>query len=1379
MSSTINRKPYKLILILVCALLGSYTYGQYQYPTFIPVEPETLSNSYARCFFKDSKGYMWFGMADGLIRYDGTNMYRYEHDPEDKTSISHNNINVIIEDSYRKLWIGTSKGLCRYDREKDNFINIDSIAGNKNYLNNSFITSLSFDKDKQLWIGTYGGGINIYDSTSLTFSYINEFSKEKSPIGMKHINTLLCVGNLMWCGTKGGLRVFNTKGNIPASLKLVDEDVSVKQVTQLTQDVYGNIWLATLQGEVIKVVVNHGYYYSFERNIFGDSTYGANWNTILTISSDHKGNLWVGGENSGLNCLDTKNKKVTYFGAEYGNTKSLPTNSIRSVYIDDTGLMWIGTFKKGIYLINNNTRKFDSYKWGNYKQMDLEGKDISGFVEDDSGNIWIACESIGLIKLDSKTNELQRCDQINQKLNNKYITALAYDSYGNLWLGTGGNGVYKVNIRTGNIKSYSLESGGFGDNKISYLYQDKSGTIWAGTNGSGLFYFDKITQYFKLLSEENKSNYIPKTSYVSSILESSDGVLWVGTMYGLYELKRENSNLFKYRCYLQDNKPKSLSSNAIQTLFEDNSKNLWIGTEDNGLNVKRKDSSRFKAFHKSDGLVSKSIRAILKDSVDNLWISGNMGLSKFNPQTGMFTNYTTLDGLACNSFYNNSRLGSSTGKFFFGSNNGFNAFYPDSIQSSTQTPVVYLTDLKINNQSVSIGTLESTLDKHISLTSQIELSHKQRSFTIDFVAINYGKSSQYEYCYMLEGFDKNWNCIGKNHSATYTNIGPGNYVFLVKTFNYKGISNNSQARLEIKIKPVLWKTWWAMLINTTLLGGLLFFLIGIRMERIKMKNQLIIERSAREREHELSESKTQFFTNISHEFRTPLSLISMPLENLNAMEGLPLAVKERINTIRRSSDKMMRLVNELMDFNKLESTKLKLHVQEGELVKFISEIATIFNDLATKKNIHFGIHSMIPFLEGWFDHDKLEKILVNILSNAFKFTSNNGQINIIINSNNCVNFEGHSNVRCLEIKVIDNGVGISEKELPFIFDKFYQSKSSTTVSNPGTGIGLSLTKGLVELHQGSIKVESISNKETQFIVFIPIDRKVFFNDDLYEISDCVDKPVVSSNLENDDNCTNDWEVEGDEVKPQILVVEDNDELRKYISLELKKKFKILMASNGQQGLDIALKKNPDLIISDIIMPVKTGIELCNEIKSNLETSHIPIILLTAKTTVNDQVEGIETGADAYITKPFSIRFLIAQVDQIIESRQKLYSQFSQDVYLLPNKVTHNKIDEVFLQKAIDYIMDNIQDSQLGVNSLANLFNLSRMQVYRKIKALTGKSVVSFIRMVRIKQSLKFMDTQKYTLSEIAFLIGFNSASYFTKCFKDQYGKAPSEYLDQK
>jgi DNA-binding response OmpR family regulator len=503
----------------------------------------------------------------------------------------------------------------------------------------------------------------------------------------------------------------------------------------------------------------------------------------------------------------------------------------------------------------------------------------------------------------------------------------------------------------------------------------------------------------------------------------------------------------------------------------------------------------------------------------------------------------------------------------------------------------------------------------------------------------------------------------------------------------------------------------------------------------------------------------------------------IPLESLMGTNDVPGILRERIYTAYKNASRMKRLVNELLDFNKLEVGNMKLNVQHSELVQFIMDTSSAFNEMAAKRGINFQVSSETPIIMGWFDRDKLERMIFNLLSNAFKFTLDSGQIKLRIGITQSITSNGTLS-RCIELVVEDNGIGISPEELSHIFEKFYQAKSSYRISSPGTGIGLSLTKALVELHHGTITATSVPDKATIFTLLLPIDANVYGIDE-----SVVTPPEVVYEAEHhekfspvvEDQPTDDTDADD---KPVILVVEDNTELREYLVSELRREFTVLEAKDGEEGLAISSERNPDLIISDIMMPIKDGIELCHAIKSDLNTSHIPFILLTAKATTEDQINGIKTGADLYISKPFNIRYLITHIRQIIASRRQLYARFSQDVYLMPGKATTNALDQQFLQKVIDYVLSNLQDPQLTVDSIVHLFNLSRVQVYRKIKALTGKSVVEFIRMVRMKQAIKLMDTHKLTLSEIAFEVGFNSASYFTRCFKEEYGKTPSEYLEQ-
>ncbi len=1342
---------------VVLSFISFQVCGQNRMQTFTAVAPDIIANTSVRCFHKDGRGYMWIGTAEGLVRYDGTKAYRYLHAAHDKSSLSHSSVNVIAEDARKRIWIGTAQGLCMYNQELDNFINIDSISGNRNFLSNRYITDLEFDKRGRIWVGTHSGGVNIYDPLRKEFIYLNEQSYQGVLPATNFIGTLRTVNDQVWCGSRGGLMVFDANTNKRIDLHQTGQKFAQDQICEMLQDNAGNIWIATTIGEIIRVVPRNGYY-SFQQVVNG-SEFGESSSRVLAMNFDNKGNLLIGGEASGLNILDTKTSKVSKLNSE------VPGNSIVAISMDREGLIWLGSSNNGAFVLDNSIKKFQH----NFNDGVVAGYEARGFAEDALGTIWIAYNGIGIARMDRQSRQPQPVDRVNRQITNKNVSSVICDRHGILWLGTLGKGVYRIDPARQTVTNYTVFSEGFGNDKVLCLYEDWNGTVWAGTLGSGLFYFDPKGGKFISATEYNKPNHIPNTAYVTCMMEDSHGTFWVGTMYGLYELSRAKGSLFNYRSHVPNDTVPSIRGGQVQSVLEDSNKNLWVGTSDNGLSVRFNGESNFVSFGIKEGMASNSISSMLMSKHGQLWMSTNRGLSKMDVAKKTFQNFSKLDGLNSNTFYPGASFTASNGEFFFGSNTGFERFFPDSIQVVSSKPTLYLSDIKINNQSVVPGAPDSPLAKHISLTSEIMLSYDQRSFVIDFVALGFRPSSRHTYCYKLDGFDEDWKCSGEE-SATYTNIDPGTYVFMVKAANRDGVWTTTPVTLKITIEQVFWKTWWAVTAYVLFVVGAVYMLMRIRIERIKMRNQLNLERIAREQEHELSELKTQFFTNISHEFRTPLTLVLMPLESLMNTTEVPSVLRERIFTAHRNGERMMRLVNELMDFNKLDNGGLTLHVRHGEILRFIHETSSAFNEMAGRRNIRFSISSTDTELMGWYDHDKLERIIFNLLSNAFKFTPDGGEINVNINSKHSIIGNG-ALCRCAELVIVDNGVGIAEDELPHIFDKFYQAKSAMTSSSPGTGIGLSLTKALVELHQGRITAESIPDKSTTFTILLPIDASA------YAIDEVVETPadVVYTKLEIE--AAADIEnVEGD--RRQVLIVEDNIELLQYLVVELKKEFIVLEATNGEEGLALAIEKIPDLIISDVMMPKKNGIEFCDAIKGNINTSHIPFILLTAKTTAEDQIHGINTGADLYITKPFNISVLNASIRQIIASRQKLYTRFSQDVYLMPGKVASNELDQAFLQKAIDYIVNNLTDSQLSVDSIAGIFNVSRMQVYRKIKALTGKSVVEFIRIVRMKEAVKLMDTHKFTLAEIAFQTGFNSSSYFTRCFKEEYGKTPSEYLQQ-
>ena len=1360
-------------------------------PVFQSLPPDFDYNA-VRCILKDHKGYMWFGTESGLVRYDGVNLYVYENIAGSSTSLNNNAINAIAEDKNKNLWIGTSGGLNLYNREKDNFSSVANINGTINNLNQILINALCTDNKSLLWAGSYMDGLYAYDyENEKTRNYLYNANDNKS-ISSDRITCVIMdkEGNL-WIGTQNGLNLFTSAEgfkrffNEPANIY----SLSNNYITSLTLDRTGCIWAGTQGGGLNRVVKGRDGLY-FERHTTDTPRGRISNNYILSLFADKIGNIWIGTDNGGLNRLNTLTGLINYFKTEEGNEYGINSNSIWSLFGDEEDRLWIGTYNKGINVIDEKFRKFESIQKIRTAEKSLNNNDVMGFTEDDRGNVWIATNGGGICRFDPGNHQFNRLVFNNNNhayLSNNAVQDILYDSNDNLWIGTWSGGIDRLNRDGIKIRNYRLvNSIGAENNNVFTLYQDPQGNIWAGTAGNGLFLYDKKADEFFPFTCGNEPDLISNISYVTALLTDAEHNLWIGTLYGLVLLKKQNNQLYQCVDFLHSDNPSSLSSNVVECIFEDHKGRLWIGTSDKGLNLFNKQDSSFTSFQKKDGLAANSIKAILEDDEGFLWISTSMGICRFNYEKNNFRNFSKEDGLNSNEFNVRSCLRTRKGEFYFGNENGFNFFYPAKITENTFISAVYLTELRINNKPAVIGAEDSPLKKHISETTEITLNYKQTSFSIDFVALSYTRPSRNQFCYKLEGFDKDWNCIGTQRTANYTNIMPGKYVFMVKGSNNDGIWNDNPTELRITIKPPYWKTWWAMLFYALLFFAAVVLYIKIRNERITIKNKLKLEHLAREKEHDLNESNIHFFTNIAHEFRTPLNLIIAPLEGI--ISTAESKIKESLLVIYRNANRLLQLTNNLMDFRKLEEGMTKLKVQHGDILKYITEVSTYFQVNSKSHQIVFTIETAETSMMGWFDPEKLETILLNLLSNAYQHTPDNGRIRTAANIRDGREIEDKYNdhirhiplnSRFIEIEVIDNGEGISSDELPYIFDKFYRGKSSEIKRNQGTGIGLTLTKGLVEMHHGKIWCTSKPGVETRFTFILPVDRYAYSEDELLpEPVDDLRRLIVTDLtpeiIQHEKEVI--AEIKQNEERPDILIVEDNEELRAFLVKELGMKFNVGQAGDGQAGIELAQSEIPDLIVSDILMPRTSGIELCKTIKSDIRTCHIPVILLTAKTSINEQIEGIETGADVYITKPFNIQFLCAQINQLIRSRRELYAYFSKEVYMMPNKLAENELDQVFLKKAIDYIVSNITDNSLSVEGLADYLKLSRSNVYRKIKALTGQSIIDFIRLIRLKQAIKLMETNRYTLAEIAYQTGFTSPSYFTKCFKKQYGKPPSEFL---
>jgi ligand-binding sensor domain-containing protein/signal transduction histidine kinase/DNA-binding response OmpR family regulator len=1330
---------------------------------------EGLSNQIITCIMKDHKGYMWFGTYNGLNRYDGTNFVVYDNQTKSR-SICYNTIGAIAEDIYHNIWVGTANGLNIYNRERDRFEKVSGL----DITDTLNIKALYCDKQGNVWIGTMGDGMFVYDQSTKRLKHFIHNASDRYSLNSNFVKTIIADSKQnLWIGTREGLDYFDRKKNVFThfvSSPACNSCLSHNTVSSLVIDRQGDLWIGTHGGGLNKLILkNNSYHFQhFRKNNLPD---GLSNDFILSLMVDKEGNLWAGTENGGLHCMivsSNSNKFIHYFSEE-GNAKSLSSNSIWSLYEDNTGIMWIGTYNKGINIYDVNAEKFQIYQCNGFSKHTLVNNQVRDFAADDRGNLWIATDGGGISYYDIQTRIFSEPIN-NNELDVKAVQTVLFDSRQNLWAGTWGGGVYRFNRKGVRQKNYRFD--GERQNKhynVKCLYEDKSGRIWAGTSGNGLFCYNSVQDSFIQVTDGNKSSHLNKAAYINAILEDRNGQLWIGTSYGLFCMRGEPDEKYTSREYLYNSTvAQRKNSFAVNTLFEDSKGRLWIGTVDN-LNLFNQNTHTFTIFDRQDGLPGTAVNGIVEDELGRLWVSTNHGISNFDPDKRSFKNYFKEDGLSTNEFYPNACIKTNTGDFFFGGNNGMISFSKDHISTNNIIPPVYITKFNLFNIPVEPDSQDSPLTKDISETTQLTLTHKQTSFSLEFAALNFTHSSRNQYAYLLEGFDTDWNYAGNRRMATYTNLNPGKYLFKVKGANNEGIWNETPTVLQITILPPIWATTWAYILYGLIFCILIWFFIHLRASQIAQAQNLRMERLHRIKSEELNKMKVQFFTNISHELRTPLTLILSPLEQILIHEQVNGDLKTKVNLVYNNAERLFGLVNELMDFTKLEEGKLKMSVQKGNIVRYLQNLFGLFSEQARQKQIDYRFSCQDENVEVWFDQHKIEKVVLNLLANAFKYTSEKGIIEVRVERvlHSVLNSEI---TECVKISVTDNGSGISSEYIDKIFDRFFQSPEDETRYNTGTGIGLALVKNLVELHHGTITVHSEKYIETCFEVVIPLGNSHF------DKSEIVAEPMDISLSQVHPVTVATKPANVSLHPPVVLIVEDNFALRGYLASILSADYRVIEASDGVLGLRKAVEDMPDLIISDILMPQSSGIDLCKKVKADTRISHIPVILLTAKSTADDQIAGYETGADAYITKPFSIQILQSQVNQLIKSRQELYAHFSQNVYLRPSKLADNETEQQFIQKITDYILNNLTDNNLSVEGLAEAVNLSRSNMYRKIKSLTGKSVIEFIRMIRLKESLKLMETQKHSLAEIAYLTGFTSPAYFTKSFKEQYGKPPSEYL---
>ena len=1359
-----------------------------------------LSNNVVSCLLQDKNGFMWFGTDDGLNRFDGYSFKVYRNNPEKMNTISSNSIWSLFEDADGYLWIGTKSGeLNRYDPYYDKFTSwsVDSKS-----INGQGITAI-YKSNDEIWIGTYRNGLYKFNIKTKEFKNWTHQPDNSKSISNNFITSIVedNSGNL-WISTYNGLNKLNPNNTNDVFTRFYSEDNN----QSLSNDLIWSLSISKIDSKYMWICTAGGLSkYDFNNETFArydfldktDSQFGNSVSSITEEIVNGDNILWIG-TYAGILRMNLSDKKAERFTYTENNINGLVSNQVNRISRDRSGVIWLAT-EDGINYYSNKNAKF-SYTFYFNKSYNLEQistKNIKSICQSTDGTIWFGNPN-GLYSL-KNVKGVKKVERFNNsnKLNVWTITA---GNSNDIWIGTYGQGLKQLDIKTGNIKSYNIENAtdkASPYNYIKSLYLDKNGYLWIGFWGGGLAKLNPLTGEY--INWRNDLNDPKSLSYndVWAIKQDKYGRIWIGTNGGGLNLFLEIDGGTFYHFNDEIMKIKSSGTLSINCIQESNVNDsdgtiLWIGTTDGLIKMQIEKSQKvndyshlvIKTSQKTikDGLANNIIKSILKDNDGNLWLGTNSGLTFFNVQSNTLTNYNESDGIIGNEINISSALKAKTNLMFFGSASGIILFNPSQIYKSDYKPNVIFTDFQIFNENIKAGE-ESPLKENITYAKQIRLSYSQNVFSLQFASLDYNSPGTIKYAYKMEGFDNDWIVSYKRRFVTYTNLNSGEYTFKVKATNSDGVWLDNEASISIVITPPWWRTVWAYILYGLIIVLGLYLIRRTEMNRTKLRDELRLQEIETEKFKDVEKIKSRFFANLSHEFRTPLMLIKGPVEQL--LSGRKINQLELIKLIDKNSQKLQNLIDQLLELTQLESDSILLKAKKVNQVPVVRGIFHSFSSLAEQKNISIQFNSTDDKIFAWIDRDKFEKILNNLLSNAFKFTSENGNISVSISTDKIAGNE----VAFVSIK--DTGIGIPKDNIDKIFDRFYQIDDSSRRVYSGSGIGLSLVRELVDLHKWKINVTSELGVGTEFILQIPLDDNYLnenqkVKDDIqardtkFEMNE-EHQPVVEEILSSKSVQTKSEDtlyVKKNLDRLSILIVEDSEDVRIYLNEILKDNYNIIMAENGEKGLLTVMENLPDLIISDVMMPRMNGIEFCKKIKSDWKTSHIPVILLTAKASSESKIEGLETGADDYITKPFSFQELSVRIKNLLEQRKLLRDKFAKDVNFRPENITPNKADQEFLEKAISIVDKNISVTEFGSEKLAAEIFLSRSQLHRKIRSITDQSTGEFIRTIRLKKASGLILEKTFSVTQIAFEVGFNSPSHFTKAFKQMFGCLPSEFINR-
>lgn len=1319
-----------------------------------------LSNNFVVGITQDKQGFLWFATEEGLNKFDGTRFVTYFKNEDKKQSITGNELNKVYADAGRPIiWIATQRsGLNAYDYETRAFTAYQHDPDNSHSLITNDVTDItpSSQSTAGLWVSTYYRGIDYLDITTGKFTHYNK----KTVPGMVNEQTWTVLdggdGNLYIGHVNGGLSVLslsskhlrNFKADVKSSTSLPGDNVRC-----IYKDNNGNIWVGTDHGLAL-FNLESGEFTNFRNNI--NDPYGILSGYIFSIRQMKDGKIWIATEFNGVAILDLKhnqflspNQMHFEFIREGDSLHNLSASSVRCIYQDSFNNIWMGTWGGGINFIGNTSPLFTTLAYSPVQtDNSLSNKVVGSVCVDNENRLWVGTDGSG-INVFEKDKRIAVYKKETGHLQDNSILSSFCDSDGNLWFGTfrGSISFYDMHRRT----FQAINPGGDSHLDVRVFYQDAKRNIWIGTN-NGLFVYNMDSRH--VIKHYDKLH----GSLIRCISQDSKGRFWIGTFGDGLGIYTPDLKLIKW--FVQR---EGFPSNTINQIIRDREGQIWVATGEGLVRFASANSFSYQTYQRKDGLHNTFVRALIEDSGGNIWISTNTGISCYVRKKNLIYNYSYQDGVPRGTFATACVTCDKDKNIYFGSINGMCHFNPDITMNAPLLPPVVIAEMKVFGRLTDKKNEDEIIS--FNMNRSVILNYTQNNFSLAFNIQDYSLANRVEYAYMLKGLEDSWYTADENNSVTFRNIPPGNYEFIVKARIHNQQWQKQVTKLSIRINPPLWATWWAKLIYFLLFSTVLYVVIYAYKRKLKLENLYKFEKQNREQEHELNNERLRFYTNITHELRTPLTLILGPLEDMQKDTSLPQKQQQKISVIRQSALRLLNLINQILEFRKTETQNKKLCVSRGNLGALVREVGLKYKELNRKSDVDFIITIEKTNRLLYYDHEIVTIILDNLISNAVKYTEK-GNISLSL-----YNTERNGNFYT-EIKVSDTGYGISNEALSHIFDRYYQERGRHQAS--GTGIGLSLVMNLVKLHEAEISVESTVNVGSSFLVSFLTDNtypNAFHNDVWKEDNGSNGEGILS---------TDTIEPPSENERPILLVVEDNADILEYISVSFSESFEVITAVNGEVGVVRAFDVLPDIIVSDVMMPVMDGITLCHKLKGDMRTSHIPIILLTAKDTMQDKEEGYQVGADSYLTKPFSASLLRSRIDNLLESRKKLAEQFGVDRIFRDKRAimegSLTQLDNEFISKVTRLIEGDLSSDKIDVTYLADKVFMSRSTLYRKMKALTGLSTNEFIRKVKMQNAERLLLEGKFSISEVAYMVGINSPVYFRQCFKDEFGISPSDYL---